>query len=259
MKHRTVLITRPREQSEELRRELEACGFQVLFFPTIQIAPPTSWEACDRALDRPPDYYDGVLFASANGAKGFMQRMRDRLIDPARFARWGVYAVGPKTAEELERAGLKVTLVPEDHNAAALAARLTEGDVQGRRFLFPRGNLGRDDIPRALEKAGALVETVSVYQTVAPDMTGTEALLRRIFQGEIDVVAFASPSAARNFAGIIPGGTLAQLCTRTTLAAIGPSTGETIRTLGGSDTIVAAISTARGMALAIQEHFGGHE
>ena len=208
MKRKTALITRPREQSEELRRELEACGFQVLNFPTIQIVPPASWEPCDRALDRPPAYYDGIIFTSANGVRGFIDRMRDRAIDPARFGECLIYAVGPKTAEVLESEGLPASFVPEKHTAEALAQHLSAGNISGKRFLFPVGNLGRDTLPRTLNEAGAEVETVEVYRTVPADMVGAESLLQRIFRGEIDVVAFASPSAVRNFASALPGGNL---------------------------------------------------
>lgn len=258
MKRRTALITRPREQSEELRRELEACGFQVLYFPTIQIAPPASWEACDRVLNRPPAYYHGVIFASVNGVKGFVHRMRDRGINPGGLNRWTLYAVGPKTADELEAEGLKADFVPEQHNAKALARHLIAGDIRGKRFLFPRGDLGGDALLRALAEAGAEVEPVEVYRTIAADMGGAETHLRRIFHGEIDVVAFASPSAVKNFAGAMPGGSLAELNNRTVLAAIGPSTLAMIQTLGGTGAFVAEVSTAKGLADAITQHFGEH-
>lgn len=259
MKRRTVLITRPREQAEELRRELEARGFQVLFFPTIQIAPPSSWEACDASLDRLPESYDALIFASVNGVKGFFQRLRDRGLDAARLQRCDVYAVGPATAKELRQHGMEVTFTPDEHTAAALAEHLIQEDLEGKRLLFPRGDLGSDELPLALGKAGARVDCVEVYRTVAPEMTGAESVLQRIFQGEIDVVAFASPSAAKNFAGLLPGGRLAELSTRTTLAAIGPSTLEMIRTLGGTSGIVATKSTAAGLAAAIAEHSGDPE
>ena len=258
MKRRTVLITRPREQSEELGREMEACGFQVFFFPTIKIAPPASWDACDRALDRPPAYYDGLIFVSANGARGFIGRMRDRGIDPARYGLSAIYAVGPKTAEEIGSSGLKVSFIPDRHSADALANHLVGAGIRGKRFLLPRGNLGRDELPNSLGEAGAVVEAIEVYQTAAADMAGAEALLERIFRGEIDVVAFASPSAVKAFAGAVPGGSLADVSARTTIAAIGPTTLEMVRTLGGTGALVAKSSTARGLAETIREHFGDH-
>lgn len=259
MKRRTVLITRPREQSEDLRRDLEADGFEVVFFPTIKIEPPASWEACDRALDRPPAYYDAIIFASTNSVRNFTQRARDRGFSVSRFSRCAIYAVGSKTAEELERAGLSVDLVPEQFNARALARHLTATDIRGKRFLFPRGNLGRDELLQALGDAGAEVEAVEVYRTVAADMAGVTSLVRRIFQSEIDVITFASPSAARNFAGALPGGRLAELDAHTTIVAIGPSTLEMLRTLGAEGAIVADVSTARGLADAIKQHFGPHK
>jgi uroporphyrinogen III methyltransferase / synthase len=259
LKRRTVLITRPREQSEELRRELEARGCQVLFFPTIQIASPSTWDPCDRALDRPPEYYDGLIFTSVNGVKGFMRRLRDRGMDPARYSSAALYAVGPKTAEELASEGMEVSFIPDVHNGDALAEQLSAGDISGKRFLFPRGNLGRDALIQALARAGAEVDGVEVYRTVAAEMAGAEMLVRRIFQDEIDVVAFASPSAAKNFSDAVPGGNLAELSAHTTIAAIGPSTLEMVRTLGGEGALVANPSTARGLADVISQYFGGHE
>jgi uroporphyrinogen III methyltransferase / synthase len=258
MKHRTVLITRPREQSEELSRELESCGFQVLFFPAIQIAPPSSWEACDRSLDRPPAYYDGIIFTSVNGVKGFMRRMQERDLAPARYGPATIYAVGPKTAEELESNGLKASFVPEQHSGEALGQHLSAGEIHGKRFLFPRGNLGSAELLRLLDEAGAEVHAVEVYRTVTPDMSGAKSLVERIFQDEIDVLAFASPSAARNFTGAVPGGSLVEISAHTKIAAIGPSTFEMVQTLGGRGALVAKTSTARGLAEAISEHFGDH-
>jgi uroporphyrinogen III methyltransferase/synthase len=255
MKRRTVLITRPREQSEELGRELEAHGFQVLFFPAIQIAPPASWEACDRALDQPAVHYDGIIFGSVNGVKGFVGRVRERGEDPTRFGQMAVYAVGSKTAEEITRAGLRVDFIPEHFNAKTLAEHLTATNVRGRRFLLPRGNLGSEELVQSLRQAGAEIEPVEVYQTVAPDMAGAASLIQRILQGEIDVVTFASPSAAKNFAGVVPGGDLTALSAHTTIVAIGPSTLEAVRTLGAGGALVAGVSTAKGLADTIVQHF----
>jgi uroporphyrinogen III methyltransferase/synthase len=214
---------------------------------------------CDAALDRLPGSYNGLIFASVNGVKGLFQRLHERGMDAARLQGLSVYAVGPATAKELRQRRMEISFMPEQHTAAALAEHLLRENLEGRHLLFPRGDLGSDELPLALGKAGARVDCVEVYRTVAPDMTGAEPVLRRIFQGEIDVVAFASPSAAKNFAGLLPEKGLAELSTRTTLAAIGPSTLEMIRTLGGTGGIVATNSTAAGLAAAIAEHSGDHE
>ncbi len=109
------------------------------------------------------------------------------------------------------------------------------------------------------EKQGLSSRRSVSTRTVTPDMTGAEALLQRIFQGEIDVVAFASPSAVKNLAGAVPGGGLAEISTHTTIAAIGPSTLDAIRELGGTGGLMATVSTARGLADAIIQRFGDHE
>ncbi|HEX8618950.1 MAG TPA: uroporphyrinogen-III C-methyltransferase, partial [Thermoanaerobaculia bacterium] len=45
-----IVVTRAREQASELKRLLEDSGAQVLQFPTIEIAPPESFAALDRAI-----------------------------------------------------------------------------------------------------------------------------------------------------------------------------------------------------------------
>jgi uroporphyrinogen III methyltransferase / synthase len=200
-----------------------------------------------------------MIFVSVNGVNGFMQRVRDRGLDPVRYNKAAIYAVGPKTAEELETQGMKVAFIPDRHTADALGRHLSAGDIRGKRFLFPRGNLGKEALILALSEAGAEVETVEVYRTIVPEMAGAESLVQRVLSGDINVLAFASPSAVKNFAGILPGGGLADLGARTTIAAIGPSTLEMIRSLGGRGALVAKTSTAKGLADVISQHFSDHE
>src|SRR6202011_3455122 len=63
---RRVVVTRAREQASELKRLLEEAGAQVVQFPTIEIAPPSSYESLDRVIECIDDH-QWVIFTSTNG------------------------------------------------------------------------------------------------------------------------------------------------------------------------------------------------
>jgi len=255
--HKTILITRRREQSAELQAALERHGAQVVFLPTIQVIPPQSWEACDAALARFGSF-DLIVFTSINAVTFFLHRCIAVGISPDLLARCEMAAVGRKTGAELERIKLHVRHVPGEYSAAALLDHFRETGVRGRHILVPRGDLGRRELIEGLRGLGASVEDVTVYRTVNADLRDAEEVMGRISQGEIDVVTFASPSAVNSFAGAIPSGAPSDILARTRVAVIGPSTAEAVRAVGREPSIIASESTARGLADAIADYFAGN-
>jgi uroporphyrinogen-III synthase len=164
--------------------------------------------------------------------------------------------VGKKTCQELEQRGLPVSYVPERFSAQSLSEHFSGPDVTGKRFLWPRGNLGRDELADALRERGALVDAVTVYTTTAVEDDTSETIMQQLADGEIDIITFASPSAAVQFAKFIPPGTLAQYRHRAKIAVIGPTTEKAVIELGFSADIVAQESTAKGLVDAIEKYLG---
>ena len=80
-------------------------------------------------------------------------------------------------------------------------------------------------------------------------------MLTDVTKGNIDVVTFASPSAAINFAGALPAGDLHALMSKAHIAAIGQTTADAVRNLGAEPDIVAKESSARGLAEAIAAYY----
>ena len=255
--NRTILITRRREQSGELQAALEAYGARVVFLPTIQVIPPESWEACDAALERLRSY-DLLVFASVNAVTFFLHRCVARGVSPATLADLELAAVGQKTGAELERLKLRPQHVPEEYSTASLMEYFRKLGLRGRRILVPRGNLGKQELVEGMRSLGAEVDAVTVYRTVTPDLPDAEGVVRRIFHGEIDVVTFASPSAVNNFSAALPAGVLIEILARTRTAVIGPTTAAAVRSLGLEPDIVAAESSARGLAGAIADYYATH-
>src|SRR5436853_7269330 len=117
---RTVLVTRPVDQSGRLAEALRAAGAHPLEIPTIVIEPPATWDPVDVAVTR--GGYDWVVFTSANGVTSFLERLAAAGADQHWWRVSRVAAVGPRTAELLREAGIRVDVVPDEFVADALVA-----------------------------------------------------------------------------------------------------------------------------------------
>ena len=137
---KTVVITRAPNQAGELRDLLEKEGARVLLFPTIQILPPTDWSGCDRAIGS-IYMYDGLLFSSANGVAGFMERVKSLGVGIEELKKKKIFIVGEATGKAVASYGLAVTAMPARFTAADLAKTIEQEDLRGSAFLFPTGNL----------------------------------------------------------------------------------------------------------------------
>ena len=77
---RTILVTRPIEQSEGLVESLSELGAAVLVQPAIEIGPPRDWAPADTAIGE-LDAFDWLVFSSANGVRYFLERLRHHQLD----------------------------------------------------------------------------------------------------------------------------------------------------------------------------------
>ena len=256
LRGKTILLTRQPAQAGEILHEIQTRGGRALLLPTIEIVPPESWIACDRALDR-LDTYDGFVFTSVNAVRWFLERASERGIDFDALGSRPVWAVGEKTAYELLSHGVKTEPLPDAFTGASLVDRIRGLALLPRRLLIPQGELAGDALSAELEAIGVTAETVVVYRTVPG--TGQEAgeIRSQLSAGEIDVVIFFSPSAARNFAALFEGETLSDILSGCVVAVIGPTTRNALGELGVEPAVVAERSTVQGMVDAVEQYFSG--
>ena len=251
---KTILITRQREQSEDFLNAIQDRGGKACVIPLIRIVAPESWVACDKAIAQLASY-NGLIMTSGNAVEKFLTRCELHRILSTSFENIEVYAVGMRTAEWLREFGLHVTFSPTEFTSAALQVYFERESVRGKRFLMPRGNLTKEDLPEFLRSLGAVVDEVDVYQNASPSAETLEELSARFLNGEFDVVTFASPSAIRNFRkGVIPS--LFDLGrNRTRLAVIGPTTCVAAKELGYTVDIEAKEFTGKGLVDAIVQYY----
>jgi uroporphyrinogen III methyltransferase/synthase len=248
---RGVVITRPEPQADEMAEMLRNEGARVIRFPTISIAPPESWDELDATLAN-LGAYQWIIFTSANGVRFFFQRLREIGRDVRDLKGIGVCAIGPATADSIERLGIRVDIVPDEYVSEGVVKAFTGIDLRGKRVLLPRAVVARDVIPEGLEKLGAAVDVVTAYRTVNSGRKKSE-IESLINKGEIDVVTFTSPSTVIHFIEIMGRDYL--LPPKVKIACIGPVTVAAARKAGFEVDIVQETYTVPGLVESLLEYF----
>jgi uroporphyrinogen III methyltransferase / synthase len=178
-----VAVTRARAQASGLAGRLRELGAEVVETPAIRIEPLPVELA-------PPASYALICFTSPNGVRLYFEAL-DR--DARALGGVTVAAIGPGTASELARHGIRADVVPERFVAEGLLAALSDRDLRGKRVLVARAAEARDALPAGLRERGAEVDVAALYQTVAEplDETAREGLARATY------VTFTSSSTVR--------------------------------------------------------------
>lgn len=246
-----IVITRARDQADPLRERLVELGAEVIEVPTIEIRAPSSWEPLDGAIRRLEEF-QYLLVTSANGVRNFLARLRACGRDVRDLKGLAIGAIGPATAAEFAKTGVKADFVPGEYRAEGLLEALTGRDLRGKSFLIPRAKVARDLVPRVLTQRGARVEVVEAYETVTPEYPAEE--LERLMTSPPDVITFTSSSTASNFAKLFSGRLVKEVLRGTVVASIGPITSETIRELGLAVSVEAKESTIPGLVEALTQH-----
>jgi len=251
---RRIVVTRAREQSSDFKSMLVELGAHCIEFPTIEIQPPSSWEPLDTAISR-LSTYQWTIFTSVNGVKFFMERLWAAGLDARELKGVRLAAIGPKTAEALEKYGLRADLVPKEYRAESILEGLAGEDLKGQRFLMPRALVARDVLPDTLRGWGCTVDVVPAYETVLPKERSS-GMLSRFTDGEIDCLTFTSSSTVSNFFSLFQKDEILPLLQgRATIACIGPITARTAEEYGLKTDIMPDEYTIAGLVRAIRAHF----
>lgn len=241
-----VLITRPCAQANDFAENLRTAGFEPVFFPVIEIKEVENNVELQNAISN-IQKYAWVVFTSVNAAEIVLNGSA-----PAVFAGVKIAAVGPKTAAALRKYNFKPDFIPDEYIGAAIMSGL--GDVKDEWILLPRAELAREELPKAIIKAGGVAHEIIVYQTLPAeiDLNGLAAL-----KSGVDVVTFTSGSAVENFIELARQNHLNPLNLPNTplFACIGPVTAETARAAGLPNLIIAEEYTTDGLIRKILEHF----
>ncbi|MFI5047596.1 MAG: uroporphyrinogen-III C-methyltransferase [Acidimicrobiia bacterium] len=217
---RSVVVTRAREQTSELRTALEVLGAEVVELPAIAIEP------LDVTL---PDLSGAgwLVFTSANGVDAFFERgLAPAGLDSRVLAGHRVAVIGPGTRRSLSARGVEADLVPERLVAESLLDAFPPPASDGERVVIARAEQARDVLPDGLRARGYDVEILPVYRTVQAEPD--DATLARVRAGGIDAITFTSSSTVTNLCDLLDTVPDPQPI----VVSIGPVTSEAARTRG---------------------------
>lgn len=190
-----VLVTRPRQQSDELVAAIARAGGDAIRFPVIEIVPRDTSEidADVTGLD-PPDI---AVFVSPNAVAHGLPYS-----DGAAIA-----VVGPATAAAVEAAGKVVDVrSAEGFDSEHLLTEPALSAISGKVIRIIRGNGGREHLADVLVQRGATVQYLSVYARRIPGNSRVDGqeLERRWRSHGIDVVIVMSVESLDNLVSVLP-------------------------------------------------------
>ena len=242
-----VLITRPREQTDDFAQALIHLGAEPVFFPTTQIAPVQDPGLLDQALQNLSPY-TWLIFTSTNAVRALWERLVHLGIELPTGLR--IAAVGPKTARSLVQRGIPPHFIPEEFTAEAILPGL--GDLRGKRVLLPLADLAHDTLPRAIEAAGGTAHVLTAYHTRPADPDPEE--IAALHTG-VDVLTFTSGSTVVNFVALVKRAGLDpfHLPGNPLVACIGPKTAGVAREVGFQVDMVAEEYTVEGLVQALSK------
>jgi len=254
-----ILVGRARHQAGSLSASLRSLGATVIEIPFIEIRKPQSYRPLDNALKNIRNY-DWLILTSANGVEAMWERVRKLRITRKNLQHLQIAAIGPATKKAIVKHGLKVKMVPEEYVAESVVKGLRD-KVNGKRVVLIRAKVARDVIPEELRAAGAEVDVVEAYETVAPEKSRVR--LRALMKSAArrpHIVTFTSSSTAKNFAELLgnfkagslsAGAIKAGSISHVQFASIGPVTSATLRGLQMPVAIEAREFTMGGLIRAI--------
>jgi len=245
-----ILVGRARHQASALSAELRKQGATVLEIPFIEIRAPRSFRPLDAALKN-LRHYDWLILTSVNGVEAMWERMEKLRLTKAHLQHLRIAAIGPATRSAIEKRGAKVNVVPREYVAESVVHSLRRR-MRGKRVLLVRAKVARDVIPRELRKAGAQVDVIEAYETIAPP--ASRQRLRAALKNprlRPHVVTFTSSSTVRNFVALLEGPRALRNLAGILTASIGPITSSTLHELGLPVSMEAKKFTIPGLVRAI--------
>lgn len=245
---KTIVVTRARAQASQMVTALEDLGARVLEFPTISIKPLTVLGL--KEVVEGIEKYVWLTFTSVNGIKEFLTQVYDLGFDIRDLKGPRICAIGPATAAEAQARGMRVSAVPSEYRAEAVAEILLKEAGPGDQILLPRARGAREILPTLLRSQGIGVDELEVYEAIPEGSIG-EGDRQLLEQGLVDIITFTSSSTVKNLVSILGSEAVDKLRGKARVACIGPITAKTAREAGFTVDVVAEEFTIDGLVQAI--------
>ena len=249
-----VAITHTWEQAEDQQELLHALGANVYCYPAIDIVPFAENQELDDALHAAArGEYDWLILNDADTVLVISERLRKLKIEPRALAGTKIATISCMTeVYTQEMLGLQSDFAPVVYTPRSVADSLNLG--LGDRVLLPQSARTRASLARCLAEQGADVDAINAYRTLIGH--GGDPVPVMLWEGKIDVITFAFPTAVRYFSKRIKfeSGSLDML-DDVCVACLGPITAAAAAEMNIKVAVMPADHTIGGMIRGIQHYF----
>jgi uroporphyrinogen-III synthase len=256
---KVLAITRGKKEALEFSSLVKDEGGKATAIQTIQIVPSDRKVAMQFLKLLEEKKHDYCAFMSTQ-AVSVLFKLGGKEIVASALASTEVIAVGPKTKQELERNGVKVSMMPKTFSSIGLAKLLSSmGEQKGKRIIIPRSGDAGDYAAKALMDLGMAVDEVFLYKVQTADVTPSwKKFHEMLLNKKVDAIVFTSASNVRSFFEILDRLGKVRIDEYTTaIVSIGPFTSEELKKRkvryheAKDHTIKGTVSTAKTL-------FSGH-
>lgn len=211
--------------------------------PSVKEIPlESNQEALEFARKLAAGQFDMVIFTTGAGVRALAAAVQNEF-SAAELSRYlnlvAVVARGPKPVAVLRELGVRVSLsVPEPNTWRDLLTLLDERrgafPLAGCRIAVQEYGVTNPELFAGLEKRGAMVTPVNVYQWALPeDLTPLQKAVESVINGDVHVLLVASSVQIRHLFTVAERmakvQALHESLARVVIASIGPMTSEELR------------------------------
>jgi uroporphyrinogen-III synthase len=241
---RTVLVTRPADQSTELVSRLRRLGATSIGAPAIEIVPARSAALTAALHELSAGRFAWITLTS----RATVEMLASRLDSPS-AVRAKVAAIGEGTSTAFRAwARRRPDLMPTTFTTAGLARAFPRGTG---RVLCARADIAPAGLEDALVAKGWSPLRVDAYRTRLARSLPPDARVA-LRDGRVDAITFTSASTVRGFVGamgVVRG--------NPKVVSIGPVTAREAREHGLRVSAVARPHTIEGLIAALERVLGG--
>jgi len=168
---------------------------------------------------------------------------------------------GPKPVNALRQLGVRIDVIPENPTTEGVIEALRSRDLEGTRVGVQLYGTPNPQLVSALEAKGAKVTPVQVYAYgTASDLSAVSAMIGRIVDGQVRLVAFTSAPQVRilfDFAAQLNMADALEQALRTgvILASIGEVTSRALSEHNLTAAIIPAQSKMGALVQAVSDYF----
>jgi len=242
-----IVVTRPKHQTAELSRLIEAKSGTSIDFPLIDIQAK-SLLAKEQAILLNLERYDFIFFISAN-AVNFAIKLIDGKIEQLRNI--SIVAVGKATTQALAKVGLNKVLSPKQGFNSEAVLALPECQLMTKsRCLIVRGDGGRELLADTLRARGATVDYIEVYEKIVPQQN-CEQVKAYLWNKDVAAILIYSAVALDNLMLLLADEKIKESLLSTPLVVISSRVALAAKKIGFKQIVVAAESSDAAMVNAL--------